>query len=93
MYLSGQWSQYMRTLTVDELGLLPECGWDGPPPCMATPTSTGSCPKSLVEFIDRCQWLSLPRSVSDVVAAKALPLKKNLAQGMTPKKRHEVKCF
>lgn len=83
----------MRTLSMDELGTLPECGQEGPPSCLTTHTSTGSCPKSLVDFVDRCRRLSLTRSVADVVAAKAVPLRKDLAKGMNLKKKHEVRLL
>ena len=80
----------MCALSIDELGTLPECGQEGLPSCMTMPTSAGSCPKSLAQFITRCERLSLARGVDDVVAAKALPLRKDLTKGMNPKKEHEV---
>ena len=85
-----QWSQFMCTLSMEELSALPDCEQEGRPPCVATPTATGSCPKSLVEFISRCGRCSLDRGVDDVVAANALPLRRDIARGMNPKKEHEV---
>lgn len=81
----------MSTLSMDELGMLPECGPEGVLPCKTTPTSLGSCPKSLSDFINSCQRLSLARGVADVVAAKGINIGKELAKGMTPKKKHEVR--
>ena len=88
---SFQWCQYMSTLSMDELGMLPECRPEGVPPCVTAPTSVGSCPKSLSNFINSCQRLSLARGVVDAVTAKAIAIRKELAKGMTPKKKHEVR--
>ena len=47
-------------------------------------------PASLKEFVCRCTRLSLCRDPPPHVMSGAVPLEREVAKRMTPKKRHEV---